>query len=52
MYVHKTKYIFIFSQGKDWYVFRNKVNAIMMQPKVIKQYITPIDNIANEFVER
>ncbi|XP_077293107.1 cytochrome P450 CYP12A2-like isoform X1 [Arctopsyche grandis] len=40
------------SHGEDWYVFRNKVNSIMMQPKMIKQYVEPVDNIAKEFVTR
>ncbi|XP_077292376.1 putative cytochrome P450 301a1, mitochondrial [Arctopsyche grandis] len=38
--------------GEDWYTFRNKVNTIMMQPKMIKQYFEPVDSIAKEFVTR
>ncbi|XP_077292892.1 cytochrome P450 CYP12A2-like [Arctopsyche grandis] len=40
------------SYGEDWRAFRNKVNNIMMQPKMIKQYVEPVDNIAKEFVHR
>ncbi|XP_077293104.1 cytochrome P450 CYP12A2-like isoform X2 [Arctopsyche grandis] len=40
------------SDGEDWYTFRNKVNTIMMQPKMIKQYVEPVDSIAKEFVTR
>lgn len=39
------------SQGEDWFNVRSKVNPIMMQPRVVKQYINCMDSIASEFID-
>ncbi|KAF2902389.1 hypothetical protein ILUMI_03786 [Ignelater luminosus] len=38
--------------GENWQNFRSKVNQIMLQPRVAKMYIKPIENTADAFVER
>uniref|UniRef100_A0A182Q8U9 Cytochrome P450 n=1 Tax=Anopheles farauti TaxID=69004 RepID=A0A182Q8U9_9DIPT len=38
-------------QGEDWYKTRKTVNPIMMQPKIIKQYVSKVDVVAQEFME-
>ncbi|KAI4463906.1 cytochrome p450 [Holotrichia oblita] len=38
--------------GEKWQKFRSKVNKVMLQPKITKTYIKPIETIAMEFVQR
>ncbi|GJQ77283.1 putative cytochrome P-450 [Trypoxylus dichotomus] len=38
--------------GEKWQKFRSKVNKVMLQPRVTKTYIKPIEATAIEFVER
>lgn len=40
-----------FRNGEKWQQFRTLTNPIMMQPKVVTQYINIIDSIANDFME-
>ncbi|XP_073994660.1 probable cytochrome P450 49a1 [Rhodnius prolixus] len=42
----------IATHGTMWENFRAKVQHIMLQPKTSKFYITPIESIADEFVNR
>ncbi|KAI7815333.1 cytochrome p450 [Rhyzopertha dominica] len=42
----------IFRSGKPWHDFRTVVNPIMMQPKVVKQYVNVIDKTADDFLEK
>uniref|UniRef100_A0A182TFB9 Cytochrome P450 n=1 Tax=Anopheles melas TaxID=34690 RepID=A0A182TFB9_9DIPT len=37
-------------QGEDWHKMRTIVNPIMMQPKVIRQYVDKVDTVAREFM--
>ncbi|XP_037921785.1 probable cytochrome P450 12a5, mitochondrial isoform X2 [Hermetia illucens] len=39
-------------QGKEWAEFRTAVNPVMMQPKIVKQYIPQIDKFMDEFIVR
>nr|UZE89914.1 cytochrome P450 CYP301B1 [Chrysoperla zastrowi sillemi] len=38
--------------GKNWHNFRTKVQQSMLQPRIAKLYIKPIEDTANAFVER
>ncbi|XP_026681996.1 probable cytochrome P450 49a1 [Diaphorina citri] len=38
--------------GQQWYDFRSKVQQPMLQPRVAKLYVTPIEETAIAFVER
>lgn len=40
----------ISEQGKEWAEMRSKVNPIMLQPKTVKLYIPPIDEVAVDFL--
>lgn len=40
------------SHGKEWQDFRTSVNQVMMQPRNVTQYVEPIDNVAQDFVNR
>lgn len=40
------------AHGKEWQDFRTAVNQVMMQPRNIGQYVEPIENVSQEFVER
>lgn len=40
------------NQGEEWYKFRSKVNPIMMQPKSVQLYISPMDTVATKFIKR
>ncbi|CAD7077462.1 unnamed protein product [Hermetia illucens] len=39
-------------QGKEWAEFRAAVNPVMMQPKIVKQYVPQIDKFMDEFIVR
>ncbi|XP_055380217.1 probable cytochrome P450 49a1 [Condylostylus longicornis] len=38
--------------GKDWENFRSEVQHILLQPQMAKKYIQPLNEIADEFMER
>ncbi|XP_074037344.1 cytochrome P450 CYP12A2 isoform X1 [Leptinotarsa decemlineata] len=38
-------------QGEDWFKVRSIVNPILMQSKVIHQYMSKLEGVANELVE-
>ncbi|XP_035915937.1 cytochrome P450 CYP12A2-like [Anopheles stephensi] len=38
-------------QGEDWHKMRTIVNPIMMQPKIIKLYVSKVDAVAQEFMD-
>ncbi|XP_049811773.1 probable cytochrome P450 301a1, mitochondrial isoform X2 [Schistocerca nitens] len=40
------------TQGEEWYNFRRKVNQPLMQPRSAKLYVGPIDQVAEDFVNR
>ncbi|XP_034253507.1 probable cytochrome P450 49a1 [Thrips palmi] len=40
------------SHGKEWQEFRTAINQVMMQPRNIVQYVEPIDNVAQDFIDR
>lgn len=40
------------SNGQTWQDIRTKVNPIMLQPKRVRTYVTPINNVANDFIDR
>lgn len=40
----------ISEQGKQWSDLRSKVNPVMLQPKTVKSYIPPVDEVACEFL--
>ncbi|XP_068083426.1 probable cytochrome P450 301a1, mitochondrial isoform X2 [Anabrus simplex] len=42
----------ITSQGETWQEFRSKVNQPMMQPRSAKMYVTPINDVAEDFINR
>ncbi|XP_053692836.1 cytochrome P450 CYP12A2-like [Sabethes cyaneus] len=37
-------------QGEAWHKFRTIVNPVMMQPKIVKQYVDKVDDVAREFM--
>lgn len=37
-------------QGKEWADLRSKVNPVMLQPKTVKTYIPPTDEVAIDFL--
>lgn len=39
-------------QGENWLKMRSAVNPVMMQPKTVKTYIDPIDEVAQDFVKK
>ncbi|XP_014484538.1 PREDICTED: probable cytochrome P450 12b2, mitochondrial [Dinoponera quadriceps] len=39
-------------QGKSWQDFRTKVNQHMMQPRVVRSYVTQINDMTVEFMEK
>ncbi|PSN42151.1 hypothetical protein C0J52_18993 [Blattella germanica] len=39
-------------QGEEWQKFRSKVNPTLMQPRYTKQYVGPIDTVAEDFIKR
>lgn len=39
-------------QGETWGKMRTAVNPAMMQPRVIKSYVKPVDEVAQEFVDK
>ncbi|XP_071452498.1 probable cytochrome P450 301a1, mitochondrial [Hetaerina americana] len=39
-------------QGPKWSEARSKVNQPMMQPRISKQYVTPIACVAQEFIDK
>lgn len=39
-------------QGEEWGKMRMAVNPVMMQPKVARAYVGPVDLVAREFVEQ
>lgn len=39
-------------QGETWSKMRTAVNPVMMQPRVIKSYVEPVDTVAREFVAK
>lgn len=39
------------THGKDWYNIRKVVNPILMQPRVVDQYIVDLEEVAAQFVE-
>lgn len=46
------KLLIFISQGPTWYETRTKVNPVMLQPKTAKKYIEPVEEIAEDFIER
>ncbi|XP_069672594.1 probable cytochrome P450 301a1, mitochondrial [Periplaneta americana] len=38
--------------GEEWRTFRSKVNQPMMQPRVTKLYVAPINSVADDFLKR
>ncbi|XP_020713396.1 probable cytochrome P450 49a1 [Ceratitis capitata] len=38
--------------GKNWALFRQEVQQILLQPQTAKQYVPPLNEIASEFMER
>lgn len=39
-------------EDAKWGEFRSKVNPIMLMPKTVKRYITPVDEVAVDFLQR
>ncbi|CAB3359762.1 Hypothetical predicted protein [Cloeon dipterum] len=38
--------------GEPWREFRTKVQKPILQPKIVKQYIKPIEDVTNDFIDR
>lgn len=45
-------WIFKFSHGEKWDKFRAQVQHVMLQPSTARKYITPLNEIANDFMDR
>lgn len=41
-----------YRHGENWQNFRSKVQQVLLQPRVAKQYIKPIEETAMAFLER
>ncbi|XP_055698585.1 probable cytochrome P450 12a4, mitochondrial [Phlebotomus papatasi] len=39
-------------QGKSWWDFRQKVNAVMMKPQITRKYVPSVDEVTQDFVKR
>lgn len=39
-------------QGEKWLKMRSAVNPVMLQPKIVKTYIEPVDEVARDFIEK
>lgn len=39
-------------QGETWLKMRSAVNPVMMQPKIVKSYIEPVDMVARDFIKK
>ncbi|XP_046996455.1 probable cytochrome P450 301a1, mitochondrial [Schistocerca americana] len=46
------RYGLVATQEEEWYDFRRKVNQAMLQPRSAKLYVGPIDQVAEDFVNR
>ncbi|XP_047115025.1 probable cytochrome P450 301a1, mitochondrial isoform X2 [Schistocerca piceifrons] len=46
------RYGLVGTQEEEWYDFRRKVNQAMLQPRSAKLYVGPIDQVAEDFVNR
>uniref|UniRef100_A0A1A9X3H5 Cytochrome P450 n=1 Tax=Glossina brevipalpis TaxID=37001 RepID=A0A1A9X3H5_9MUSC len=38
--------------GKNWELFRQEVQQILLQPQIVKKYISPLNDIATEFMTK
>ncbi|KAI9580601.1 hypothetical protein GQX74_011271 [Glossina fuscipes] len=38
--------------GKKWELFRQEVQQILLQPQIVKKYVSPLNDIATEFMAR
>ncbi|XP_046491941.1 cytochrome P450 CYP12A2-like [Neodiprion pinetum] len=50
--VYKGESGLVSSQGEEWHRFRSKVNQHLMQPRTIRPHIGPINEVADDFIER
>ncbi|XP_049811771.1 probable cytochrome P450 12a5, mitochondrial [Schistocerca nitens] len=46
------RYGLLGTQEEEWHDFRRKVNQAMLQPRSAKLYVGPIDQVAEDFVNR
>lgn len=42
----------VITYGEEWHNFRSKVNPILMQQRIVEQYISPLEEVADDFIER
>jgi cytochrome P450 family 49 subfamily A len=42
--------LFIYSHGKKWDNFRSKVQQVMLQANAAKKYVSPLNDIADDFL--
>lgn len=42
----------IFRHGEKWDNFRAQVQHVMLQPSTARKYIMPLNDIANDFMDR
>lgn len=42
----------IYRHGQAWQDFRSKVQQVLLQPKIAKLYMKPIEETADAFIER
>lgn len=41
----------VLRQGESWQKLRTIANPVMLQPKIVRLYVRPVDEIAQEFIE-
>jgi hypothetical protein len=46
------KFAFNYRHGQKWHDFRAQVQQVALQPAVARQYITPLNHIADDFMDR
>lgn len=52
IFLNSLNKIIDFRDGPEWLDARSKLNPIMMKPKVVKQYLGPIEEITNSFIKK
>ena len=50
-YIFK-QFLITISHGEKWDKFRAQVQTVMLQPSTARKYITPLNEIADDFMSR
>ena len=50
--VKKEKTVFFFRHGRQWDDFRSQVQQVMLQSGAARQYVGPLNQVADDFMAR